>query len=84
MSKSRTGHAIINYATGAEVITDTATHTGQFCFIAFYKNSTINSITSTNVIDNNFASATIDSGASLEGHFTSIKLTNGACIAYKI
>lgn len=84
MSKSKGGASVINYALGAEVITDTATHTGKFSHIDFWENSTVDEIISTNVIDNNFSGATIDAGAHLTGYFTSIKLQNGACLAYKI
>jgi hypothetical protein len=84
MAKARGGASVIDYAIGAEVITDTAAHTGKFSHIDFYENSTVDAIVSTNVIDNDFAGAAIDSGAHLTGYFTSIKLTNGACIAYKI
>jgi len=84
MSKARGGHAPVDYAIGAEVINDTAVHTGKFRHIDFYENSTINAIVSTNVIDNNFAGASVDQDAYLTGYFTSIQLQNGACIAYKI
>ena len=84
MSKARGGHAPIDYSIGAEIINDTAAHTGKFCHICFYESSTITEILSENVIDNNFAGASVDQCASLEGYFTSIKLQNGACIAYKI
>lgn len=84
MAKSRGGLSAVDYAVGAEVIHDTATHTGKFLHIDFYENSTIDAIVSTNVIDNNFSGATIDQGAHLAGYFTSIRLQNGACIAYKI
>jgi len=84
MSKAHGGHAPIDYAIGAEIINDTATHTGKFSHISFYESSTIDAILSENVIDNNFAGASVDQSASLDGYFTSIKLQNGACIAYKI
>lgn len=84
MSKARGGHAPVDYAIGAEVINDTAVHTGKFRHIDFYENSTITAIASTNVIDNNFAGASVDQDAHLTGYFTSIQLQNGACIAYKI
>lgn len=84
MAKARGGHAPVDYALGAEVINDTAVHTGKFRHIDFYENSTITAITSTNVIDNDFAGASVDQDAHLTGYFTSIKLQNGACIAYKI
>ena len=84
MSKARGGHAPIDYSIGAEIINDTAAHTGKFSHISFYESSTIAEILSENVIDNNFAGASVDQSASLDGYFTSIKLQNGACIAYKI
>lgn len=84
MAKSRGHTSAVLYSTGAEVITDTVAHTGRFLHIEFYENSTITEILSTNVTDNNFAGATINAGAHISGYFTSIRLTNGACIAYKI
>jgi len=84
MAKSRGVPAPVDYTIGAEVINDTEVHTGKFLYIDFYENSTIAEIVSTNVIDNNFTGATVDSGAHLTGYFTSIQLQNGACIAYKI
>lgn len=84
MAKAHGGTSSIDYAVGAELITDTAVHTGKFSYIDFYENSTIQSIASTNIIDNSFAGASVDSGAHLTGYFTSIQLQNGACIAYRI
>ena len=84
MSKLTGGHAPVDYTIGAEVITDTVAHTGQFSYIAFYEGSTITEILSENITDNNFAGATVDASTALEGYFTSIRLQNGACIAYKI
>ncbi|MGA1240922.1 MAG: hypothetical protein ACO3XZ_09350 [Ilumatobacteraceae bacterium] len=84
MAKSHGGASQVDYAIGAEVIHDTAVHTGKFHHIDFYENSTITAIVSTNIIDNSFAGATVDEGAHLSGYFTSIQLQNGACIAYKI
>jgi len=84
MAKTHGGASEINYALGAEVITDTVAHAGKFSHIDFYKNSTVTAIVSTNITDNSFAGASIDQGAHLTGYFTSIQLQNGACIAYKI
>jgi len=84
MAKSHGGASEVNYALGAEVITDTAVHTGKFSHIDFYESSTITAIMSTNITDSSFAGASIDQGAHLTGYFTSIQLQNGACIAYKI
>jgi len=84
MAKSHGGASAVDWSVGAEVINDTAVHTGKFMHIDFYENSTISAIVSTNVIDNSFAGASVDSGAHLTGYFTSIQLQNGACIAYRI
>lgn len=84
MAKSHGGASLVDYAIGAELITDTAVHTGKFSHIDFYESSTIQSIVSTNIIDNSFAGASVDQGAHLTGYFTSIQLQNGACIAYRI
>ena len=84
MAKSHGDTSGVDYAIGAEVITDTAVHTGKFQHIDFYENSTITEIISTNITDNSFAGASVDQGAHLTGYFTSIQLQNGACIAYKI
>ena len=84
MSKAHAGASKIDYSIGAEVITDSVAHTGKFAHIDFYENSTITEIISTNVTDNSFAGATVDQGSHLTGYFTSIRLQNGACIAYKI
>jgi len=84
MAKSHGGASDVNYSVGAEVINDTAAHTGKFMHIDFYENSTIDAIISTNITDNNFSGASVDQGSHLTGYFTSIKLQNGACIAYKI
>ena len=84
MAKSHGDVSDINYAVGAEVINDTAVHTGKFRHVDFYESSTITAIVSTNITDSSFAGASIDQGAHLTGYFTSIRLQNGACIAYKI
>ena len=84
MAKSHGGASEVNYALGAEVITDNAVHTGKFSHIDFYESSTITAIVSTNITDSSFAGASVDQGAHLTGYFTSIQLQNGACIAYKI
>lgn len=84
MAKSHGGASDVDYAVGAEVITDTAAHTGKFRHIDFYENSTIDAIVSTNIVDNSFSGVSVDAGAHITGYFTSITLQNGACIAYKI
>ena len=78
------GDVGIDYTLGAEVITDTAVHTGRFKHIDFYENSTITAIASENYTGNSLAGESMPSGFHLVGVFTSIQLQNGACIAYRI
>ena len=47
MAKSHGGTTSIDYTIGAEVINDTAVHTGKFLHIDFYESSTITAIIST-------------------------------------
>ena len=84
MSKARGGHAPIDYSIGAEIINDTAAHTGKFSHIDFYENSTITSIVSENYTGNTLAGESMPAGFHIVGVFTSIQLQNGACIAYRI
>jgi len=84
MAKAGSAISGVDYAIGAEVINDTETHTGTFIQIDFYENSTIDSIVSTNIIDDSFSGVSIDQGAHIAGYITSITLQNGACIAYRI
>ena len=78
------GDVGIDYGVGAEVITDTAVHTGLFKHIDFYENSTITALTSKNYTGNSLDGETLPSGFHIVGVFTSIQLQNGACIAYRI
>ena len=67
MAKSHGGASDVNYSIGAEVINDTAAHTGKFMHIDFYENSTIDAIISTNITDNTFSGASVDQGAHMTG-----------------
>lgn len=78
------GDVGIDYGVGAEVITDSAVHTGLFKHIDFYKNTTITALTSKNYTGNSLDGETMPSGFHIVGVFTSIQLQNGACIAYRI
>jgi hypothetical protein len=74
----------IDYTLGAEVITDTAAHTGRFNHIDFYENTHINTIISTNMTGNTLNGETFPAGSEIHGLFTRIQLQSGACIAYKV
>lgn len=84
MAKGFGGGSEVDYTIGAEVITDTATHTGRFNHIDFFENTTISAISTENYTGNTLAGETMPSGFHLIGVFTSIKLQNGGCIAYRI
>ena len=72
------------YASGAEVITDTAAHTGRFCAIYFIEDTVINALTAQNYTGNSVAGETFRRDATIYGVFTSITLTSGAAIAYRL
>jgi|TARA_R100000734_G_scaffold3060_1_gene2868 hypothetical protein len=72
------------YNVGAEVITDTATHTGRFKRIDFFENTHITTLASENYTGNSLDGESFPVGFIIEGVFTSIKLQNGACIAYRV
>lgn len=84
MAKGFGGGSEVDYTIGAEVITDTAAHTGRFNHIDFYENTTIDTLVSENYTGNSLNGETMPSGFHLIGVFTSITLQNGACIAYRI
>ena len=74
----------VDYTIGGEVIADTVAHTGRFHHIDFFENSQIDTIVSTNMTGNSLNGKSFPAGSELRGLFTSIKLQNGACIAYKV
>jgi len=74
----------IDYSVGAEVITDTAAHTGRFCAIYFKEDTTINAVTAENYTGNSLGSEAFVADSTIFGVFTSIQLSSGACIAYRI
>jgi hypothetical protein len=84
MSKGYGQSTIVDYTIGAEVITDSAVHTGRFRQIDFYKNSKITTIVAQNYTGNSLNDEDIPAGFHLVGVFTSIQLQNGACVAYRI
>ena len=72
-----------DYTLGGELITDTAAHTGRFKSIFFKEDTQINTA-SHNYSGNSIDSETFLAGQTIYGLFTSITLSSGACIAYKI
>ena len=72
-----------DFSVGGEVITDTAAHTGRFKRVDFYEETQISAMSS-NLTGNSIASETVAAGTTIYGLITSITLTSGACIAYRI
>ena len=74
---------MINYP-GAEFIYDTAAHTGRFGKIVALEDSVINTATAVNYTGNTLSAIPFKASCEIEGVFTSITLTSGTVVAYKI
>ena len=74
----------INFSIGATFIGNTTTHTGRYGAIYFTSNTQIDAITAQNWDGSTLAGQSFDAGVVLYGVFTSIKLQNGHCVAYKL
>ena len=74
----------IDYSVGATFIGDTTTRTGRWCAIHFTTNTQVDSITAQNYDGSTLAGQSFSAATTLYGVFTSIKLQNGHCVAYKI
>tara|TARA_Y100000004_G_C8808464_1_gene366543 strand:+ start:127 stop:357 length:231 start_codon:yes stop_codon:yes gene_type:complete len=73
-----------DFGTGFEFISDVAEHTGRFKKIYFKEDSVISAITVDNATGNSLAGETFVADTYIAGVITSITLTSGACLAYKI
>ena len=74
----------VDYNIGAEVITDTAAHTGRFKRIDFYENTHITTLVTENYTGNSLDGETIQQVFILRVFLPVLRSKNGACIAYKI
>jgi hypothetical protein len=74
----------IDYAKGATFIGDTTTRTGRWCAIAFSSNAIVDTLVPLNWDGNIIAGQSFNAGTTIYGVFTSIKLQNGHCVAYKL
>lgn len=74
----------INYSIGATFIGDSSTHTGRWGAIHFTTNTQIDVITAQNYDGSTLAGQSFSAATTLYGVFTSIKLQNGHCVAYKL
>lgn len=81
---SDSSHLGIDFSVGATFIGDTTTHTGRWCAIHFTSNAIVDAITAQNWNGSSLAGQSFDSTCTLYGVFTSIKLQNGHCVAYKL
>ena len=69
---------------GFELITDTVAHTGRFFRLYALEASVINTATVENASGNTFSAVPLPAGGSLDGLFTSVTLTSGKVVAYKL
>jgi len=74
---------MINYP-GAEFIDDTAAHTGRFGKIVALEDSVINTATALDYTGNTLSAIPFKASCEINGVFTSITLTSGTVVAYKI
>lgn len=81
---SDTNYLGINYSIGATFVGNTATHTGRWGAIHFTTNTQIDTITAQNYDGTTLAGQSFNAATTLYGVFTSIKLQNGHCVAYKL
>jgi len=73
-----------SYNIGFEYISDTAAHTGRFFKLYAVADAVINTATVQNASGNAFSSVPLNHGDCIEGVFTSVTLTSGKIVAYKI
>ena len=69
---------------GAEYIDDTAAHTGRFGEIVALEDSVIASLTAMDYTGNALAAIPLKASCEMCGVFTSITLTSGTVIAYRL
>jgi hypothetical protein len=74
---------MINYP-GAEFIDDTAAHTGRFGKIVALEDSVINTATALDYTGNTLSAIPFKASCEIYGVFTSITLSSGTVVAYKI
>ena len=69
---------------GAEFIDDTAAHAGRFGKIVALEDSVIASLTAMDYTGNTLSAIPLNASCEMEGVFTSVTLTSGTVIAYKL
>jgi hypothetical protein len=69
---------------GAEFIDDTAAHAGRFGKIVALEDSVIASLTAMDYTGNTLSAIPLNASCEMDGVFTSVTLTSGTVIAYKL
>jgi hypothetical protein len=69
---------------GAEYISDTAAHTGRFGKVVALENTVIASMTADDITGNTLSAVTLNSSCEICGVITSITLTSGSVLAYRL
>lgn len=69
---------------GAEYISDTSAHTGRFGEIVALEDSVIASLTAQDWTGNALTAIPLKAAVEIEGVFTSITLTSGTVVAYRL
>jgi hypothetical protein len=69
---------------GAEFIDDTVQHTGRFGKIVALEDSVIASLTAQDWTGNTLSAIPFKASCEIEGVFTSITLTSGTVVAYRL
>jgi len=69
---------------GAEFIDDTSAHAGRFGKIFALEDSVIASLSAEDYTGNTLSAIPFKAGCEMEGVFTSITLTSGTVVAYKL
>jgi len=69
---------------GAECIDDTAAHTGRFGKIVALEDSVINSLSAEDYTGNTLSAVPLKASCEIYGVFTSVTLTSGTVVAYRL
>jgi len=69
---------------GAEFIDDTAAHTGRFGKIVALEDSVIASLSAEDYTGNTLSAIPLNASCEMSGVFTSITLTSGTVVAYRL
>ena len=69
---------------GAEFIDDTAAHTGRFAKVVALEDSVIASLSAEDYTGNTLSAVPLKASCEMCGVFTSITLTSGTVVAYRL